>query len=245
MQAGMKQARQSRVAQFGRFATEGVLQCVPFARENSGIELTGNAATWWYNADGIYERGSRPEVGSVLNFRATRHMPLGHVSVVTNVLNSRTIELDHANWSSPGQITRDISAVDVSELNNWSAVRVEVGQTDYYGSVYPTFGFIYDRPDRGTMVASTGTAPPLSLNPAPRDHRPATERGSVAAYTTQYEEVAEAPDDQPRAARRTAARPLARVPAHPVIYKASRATVHQVSAKRVSPRTLPATPRHR
>ena len=53
------------------------LQCVPFARENSGIELSGNAGTWWNNATGLYERGARPEVGSILNFRATGHIANG------------------------------------------------------------------------------------------------------------------------------------------------------------------------
>ncbi len=245
MQVGMKQAQQSRVARSSRFVTRGGgLQCVPFARENSGIELTGNAATWWYNADGVYERGSRPEVGSVLNFRPTGRMRLGHVAVVTNVLNSRTIEIDHANWASAGRISRNISVVDVSDSNDWSAVRVELSKDDTYGGIYPTFGFIYDRPDRGTMVANT--APSLSLNPAMRDHRPAAERDLVAAYTTQYDEVAEAPDDLPRAARRTgrtAPRSLAKVSARPVAYKATRATVHQVSAKQAPARTRAATAR--
>lgn len=238
MQAGMSQARQSRVGRTSRYMTRGSggLQCVPFARENSGIEITGNAATWWYSADGVYERGSRPEVGSVLNFRATGRMRLGHVAVVTNVLNGRTIEIDHANWASAGRISRNISVVDVSDMNDWSAVRVELGQDDTYGSVYPTYGFIYDRPDRGVVVANTGSAPALSLNAAPRDHRPAGERGLVAAYSTQYDEVAEAPDDQPRAARRgrTASRSSARVSARPVAYKPTRATVRQVSAKPVA-----------
>ena len=48
----------------------GGLQCVTFARSDSGIELTGNARDWWGNAEGVYQRGNRPEPGSVLNFRA-------------------------------------------------------------------------------------------------------------------------------------------------------------------------------
>ena len=57
----------------------GGISCVPFAREVSGIELTGNAATWWDEAAGQYARGSSPETGSVLNFRANSSMHLGHV----------------------------------------------------------------------------------------------------------------------------------------------------------------------
>jgi hypothetical protein len=77
-------------------------------------------------------------------------------------------------------------------------VRVGLGQTDEFGSVYPTYGFIYDRPDNGVMLAATAApAAQPELNPAPRDLRPATERG----WQT-YEEVAEAPAVVPRHHRR-------------------------------------------
>ena len=121
------------------------LQCVPYAREVSHIELSGNAFLWWAEAAGRYERGHMPAVGSVLNFRATGRMPLGHVAVVTALINSRTILVTQANWV-PGTITNDVTVLDVSPENNWSAVRVEYGNGDAMGSVYPTYGFIYDRP---------------------------------------------------------------------------------------------------
>jgi len=134
------------------------ISCVPYARSVSGIELSGNAAQWWYAASGIYERGSRPEEGSVLNFRASGRIRLGHVAVVTHVVSSREVEIDHANWWGPGAgkggISRGIPVVDVSENNDWSEVRVGLGHTGTYGSVYATYGFIYDRPDHGTMVAN-------------------------------------------------------------------------------------------
>lgn len=190
----------------------GSLQCVPFARENTGIELSGNAVNWWGNAAGVYERGTRPEVGSVLNFRGTGRMHLGHVAVVSNVIDSRKVQIDHANWSGRGVITRNVTVVDVSPGNDWSAVRVALADGDF-GNVYPTYGFIYDRPDRGTMVANSGVvhdnAPvamaspaqvaaafrnPL-LNPAPLDLRPVEERTSILLAPTQDEEVAEAADD--------------------------------------------------
>lgn len=179
------------VARYGR--TGGGLQCVPFARENTGIELTGNANTWWDSADGVYERGAKPEVGSILNFRATGRMRMGHVAVVTNVIDSRNIEIDHANWGR-GQISRNITVVDVSPNNDWTAVRVGLNSGDY-GSIYPTYGFIYDRPDKGTMVANNDAAPAPVLNPAPRDLRPASERIEVATAATEPEEVAEAADE--------------------------------------------------
>jgi hypothetical protein len=153
-------------------ATGGGISCVPFARAASGIALTGNAVNWWDAAEGVYERGSRPEPGSVLNFRANTHMRLGHVAVVTDVLGSREVEIEHANWSAfgtmRGDISRGIRVQDVSPSNDWSAVRVELGHSGDFGSVYPTYGFIYDRPDRGRMIANN-TADRLgqtSLRPA-------------------------------------------------------------------------------
>ena len=214
IQVGMGYSHSSRyaggghsVARYGRYSGArygGALQCVPFARENSGIELSGNAANWWANAEGLYERGARPEVGSVLNFRANGRMHMGHVAVVSNVVSGRTVEIDHANWSGRGSITRNMTVVDVSERNDWSAVRVARGYAGDFGSVYPTYGFIYDRPDRGTMVANAGNAPAPLLNAAPRDLRPASER--YAAIATEIEEVAEASDDVRPRSRRTAAR---------------------------------------
>ncbi len=131
----------------------GGLQCVPFARAASGIELKGNAALWWDAAAGVYDRGSRPEPGSVLNFRATGNMRLGHVAVVANVINSRLIEIDHANWAgSYGGVSRGVPVEDVSPNNDWSEVRVALGHGGEFGSVYPTYGFIYDRPDSGMMA---------------------------------------------------------------------------------------------
>jgi hypothetical protein len=140
----------------------GGISCVPFARIASGIELKGNAANWWDAAAGVYARGQTPEGGSVLNFRATGGMRLGHVAVVTRVVNAREIEIDHANWWGPGAskggVSRGIPVIDVSENNDWSEVRVGLGHTGQFGSVYPTYGFIYDRPDTGYAAKSVGAA---------------------------------------------------------------------------------------
>ena len=173
-------------------ASGGGIQCVTFARADSGIELSGNASAWWDNAAGVYARGNRPEAGSVLNFRANGAMRMGHVAVVNQVVDSRTIDIDHANWGGPGAvrggISRDISVVDVSPANDWSAVRVALGHSGEYGSIYPTYGFIYNRPDRGMMVAANDHSAAIpALNPAPRDLR-------GRAVDTAYDEVAEAPD---------------------------------------------------
>ncbi len=166
----------------------GGLQCVPFARDASGIELTGNAWTWWDQAAGVYERGSTPEPGSILAFRANGAMQLGHVAVVSRVVNDREIEIDHANWGGyRGGVARGMPVVDVSPNNDWTAVRVGLGNSGEFGSIYPTNGFIYGRPDRGTtVIARTPATPRPELSPAPHDLRPAAEQADG-------EEVAEAP----------------------------------------------------
>lgn len=133
------------------------LQCVPYAREVSHITLSGNAFLWWAQAAGRYARGNSPEAGSVLNFRSTGRMPLGHVAVVTAVLDPRTILVTQANWVR-GTITNDVTVQDVSANNDWSAVKVELGDTSTMGSTYPTYGFIYNRPDTGTVIASNSGA---------------------------------------------------------------------------------------
>jgi len=157
----------------------GGLQCVPFARAASGIELKGNAANWWDAAAGVYDRGNAPESGSVLNFRANGHMRLGHVAVVTAVADARHIEIEHANWAGPGSnksgVSHNIPVEDVSANNDWTAVRVGLGRGGDYGSTYPTYGFIYDRPDSGTRYATRRSYQTLS------------------PQTVSYDEVAQAP----------------------------------------------------
>jgi hypothetical protein len=172
------------------------ISCVPYARSATGITVAGNAWQWWDHAAGVYERGSVPEPGGVLAFRANGRMRLGHVAVVTRVINDREIEIDHANWAGHG-VAMGVPVVDVSENNDWSAVRVGLGRSDSFGSIYPTYGFIYDRPDTGTMLtAITVPAAQPALNAAPRDLRTAAERMTVAVTQTtarEYDQVAEAP----------------------------------------------------
>jgi len=200
--SGHATSMHARGASHRRYARGGGISCVPFARADSGISVAGNAWQWWDNAAGVYARGAVPEAGSVLTFRSNGRMRLGHVAVVDRVINPREIEIEHANWWGPGAyggVARNIPVVDVSEANDWSAVRVGLGQSGEFGSVYPTYGFIYDRPDTGVMVASTSApAPQAELNPAPNDLRPRTERG----WQT-YEEVAEAPVTTPVRHHRT------------------------------------------
>lgn len=128
-------------------SARSVLQCVPYARERSGIGIHGNAATWWEQARGAFGRGNEPRVGSVLVFKATGAMPYGHVAVVDGIVDERHVLLDHANWSRPGMIEHDAMAVDVSEQGDWSAVRVWYAPSGGLGGrENPAFGFIYAAP---------------------------------------------------------------------------------------------------
>lgn len=120
------------------------LQCVPYAREASGIDIRGDAWTWWRAAEGRYGVGQQPTVGSVLAFKRTARLRLGHLAVVTAILNSREILVDQANWLNRGQIQVSIPVRDVSKNNDWSAVRVWYIPGETYGvRTYAANGFIY------------------------------------------------------------------------------------------------------
>ncbi|MCW3836458.1 CHAP domain-containing protein [Sphingomonas canadensis] len=131
-------------------ARSGVLQCVPYARAVSGVEIYGNAHTWWNQAAGKYARGAEPRVGAVMSFRAIASMPLGHVAMVSKIVSDREVLLRHANWSRPGGIEIDVRAVDVSPAGDWSQVRVWYGPIGGLGrTAYPLNGFIYPDGDNG------------------------------------------------------------------------------------------------
>ncbi|MDB5451339.1 MAG: hypothetical protein JWQ52_2467 [Phenylobacterium sp.] len=135
-------------------------QCVPFARLVSGIQIFGDAYTWWKQAVGRYDTGFQPKAGAVLCFKPTERMKLGHVAVVSQVLTDRIVQITHANWSpiegSRGKVEKDVTLVDVSPAGDWSQVKVWYDPSrDLGGSTYPTYGFIY--PDANARVmASTG-----------------------------------------------------------------------------------------
>ncbi len=115
--------------------------CVPFARNASGIDIRGNANTWWSQAKGLYDRGSAPVIGAVMAFSASRSNPMGHVAVVSDVISEREVRVDHANWQR-NKVSLGMKVVDVSDRNDWTAVRLE-SQPNALGGVYPVSGFIY------------------------------------------------------------------------------------------------------
>lgn len=130
------------------------LQCVPYARQVSGIRIFGDAHTWWGQAEGRYARGSAPRVGAVMALRPHGNSRLGHVAAVSRVIDRRTVLIRHANWSARGRIEDDVRAVDVSPGNDWSAVRVWYGPAGRLGAGrWPLYGFIYNRSPAGDRAA--------------------------------------------------------------------------------------------
>lgn len=149
-------------------ADQPYLQCVPYARQVSGIQIYGDAWTWWDQAAGKYARGTAPKVGAVMSFKPYGQMQLGHVAAVSRVIDSRTVLLRHANWSpidgKRGQIEDNVRAVDVSPDNDWSEVRVWFAPINGLGTTHwPLNGFIYPVKPR------PGLAAPMTL----ADARPA------------------------------------------------------------------------
>jgi len=153
-------------------ATAAYLQCAPFAREVSGIQLFGNAGTWWGKASGKYDRGEAPKVGAVLVFKETRAMRVGHVAMVSRIVSAREIKITHANWSiingRRGQIERDVTAIDTSAAGDWSQVKVWYAPIGGVGTrAYPVYGFVYnDKPMRAMQMASAEPATTAPANDA-------------------------------------------------------------------------------
>ena len=119
-------------------AASARLQCVAYARQASA--------------------------GAVLAFAASHAMPMGHVAVVSKVIDARHILLNHANWSRPGMVERGVLAVDVSEAGDWSSVRVWYAPTHALGLREVTaHGFIYPanaEAETAHNTSSTGTDTP-------------------------------------------------------------------------------------
>jgi hypothetical protein len=153
-------------------------------------------------------------------FRPYGGMVLGHVAAVAKVIDSRTVLLDHANWSPidgrRGQIERGVKAVDVSPANDWSQVRVWYDPLQDLGTTaWPVAGFIYNQRDnRGELggprvLASANYDAPIAQ--APISDKPSKRFASAFASL-----------GEPRSAQPVPARHLAVAP---------------VSARRVAPST--------
>ena len=131
------------------YHTAKPISCVPYARDVSGIPLRGDAHTWWDQAAGRYERGHTPRKGAIFVLSKSSKLRYGHLSVVTNIVNNRTIEVTHSNWGSNKQercmIYERMRVEDLSPANDWSRVRFWNYHIDSFGLPYPASGFIYPR----------------------------------------------------------------------------------------------------
>ena len=142
------------VAESGAYSVAGLsprivtprrrLQFVPYTRELSGIQIRGDAWTWWNTAAGKYTRTHKPTIGSVLVLRKTSRNRYGHLAVVTRILNDREIVVSHANWLNKGRIHIDTPVRDESARGDWSSVRFWYTPGRVYGrSLYAASGFIH------------------------------------------------------------------------------------------------------
>lgn len=131
----------------GGYYASDVSQCVPYARQVSGIALRGDAYSWWFNAQGKYRRGNFPVPGAVLVLKRTSRLPHGHVAVVKTFISPRVINVTHCNWGSNYDTRRVVydymRAEDVSARNDWTQVRFWNNNAGKLGAPYPAYGFIY------------------------------------------------------------------------------------------------------
>lgn len=150
--------------------------CVRTVRALSDFTIHGDAWTWWKHAEGQYDRSKRPAPGSVLVFKRTGHLHRGHVSLVSHIIDRRTIEVDHT-WIDGDGIKRNMRVVDVSRNNDWTAVRVWYEPGEQLGMrVYATYGFIMPEGERaprgGVMEArDSGIGDDFSVSPSGRGGR--------------------------------------------------------------------------
>lgn len=129
------------------YYAEAPIQCVPYARQTSGLQLHGDAHTWWEKAAPRYRRGNSPELGAVFVLAATDKMPSGHVSVVKHIINKRQIDVAHSNWGSDRKSRRVVydrmRVEDLSTSNDWTRVRFWNKELNTFGLPYRGLGFIY------------------------------------------------------------------------------------------------------
>lgn len=132
-------------------------ECVPFARALSGVTLVGDAHTWWAQAEGRFARAPRPVPGAVMAFRAQAEMDLGHVAVVTALVDARTVLVAHSNWDGglgKGRISLDQPVRCVSPRGDWRLVRVWHEASARLGpTAWALDGFILPAPAGARLAA--------------------------------------------------------------------------------------------
>lgn len=144
-------------------------ECVPYARRVSGVQIYGNAHTWWEQAAGNYARGNTPAPGAVLVLAKTSRLRYGHLAVIKDIYDPRTVEVTHTNWGDDWfsrRITYESLRVqDVSAANNWTSVRFWNRETGGFGAAYAAYGFIYNQKPSAVVIAPPSYQPPVYVPP--------------------------------------------------------------------------------
>ncbi len=172
-------------------ASSPYLQCVTFARNFTGMQIFGDAWTWWEKATGKYEEGQAPKPGAVLVFKSQGKMKLGHVAVVSQIITDRYIQITHANWSPVngrrGRVEENVNVLDVSEKGDWSKVKVWYGPLNDLGTtIYTTYGFIYNSQNQN-QNAQVQNANLQTAAPAQGSHQQIAPQIAMAATATNTE----------------------------------------------------------
>jgi hypothetical protein len=146
------------------------LECVPYARDHSTVNLHGDAYTWWDKAAGVYARGNSPLLGAVMvlvNYAGRRH---AHVAVVRRIISPREIRIDHANWLNDGAIYVNDPVIDVSADNDWTQIKVwNIRKSSWGTRVYAVKGFIGPGPVNGSPLVASYVRPAAPLAPRLED----------------------------------------------------------------------------
>ncbi len=152
------EARESQVT-----TPDSPMQCVPYARAHSGIQIYGDAYTWWQKAAGHFARANEPRPGAVLVLSGYAGPDHAHLAVVHDIVSAREIRVDHANWLNDGAIYTNDPVVDVSENNDWSLVKVWNIRTAAWGTKnYNVQGFILPEPPATSDRVASNDAVPAS-----------------------------------------------------------------------------------
>jgi hypothetical protein len=118
-------------------------QCVPYARVHTGITIYGDAYTWWDKSRGLYAHSRSPRLRSVMMLTGYAGPNRAHLAVVSSLVSSREVRIDHANWFNDGAVYLDDPVLDVSAENDWTEVRIWNIRAQSWGTrTYLVRGFI-------------------------------------------------------------------------------------------------------
>lgn len=142
----------------------GAVQCVPYVRAHSSVDIHGDAYVWWEKAAGVYARNSAPVEGAVMVMVGYAGKHRAHVAIVRRLVTPREIRIDHANWLNDGAIYVNDPVIDVSADNDWSQVKVWNIRSGTWGTkTYALSGFIGPGQADGSARVSSNAKPSVDL----------------------------------------------------------------------------------